>query len=193
MSNGKLLVISGPSGVGKTVVSLELMKLSDLYVKSISATTRKIRPGEINGVDYFFVSAEEFERMDKNSELLETTEYNGNRYGTPKRFVDEVMSKGKVVILVIDVPGALNVKKMFKEAITCFLDAESLDEIEQRLRNRKTDSEESIMGRLATAKKELKAAGEFDYVIMNRDGKLSQTAKNIDEIICGLLKCKVNP
>ncbi len=187
MNNGKLLVISGPSGVGKTVVSHELMKLSDLYVKSISATTRKIRPGEVNGVDYFFVTAEEFERMDKNSELLETTEYNGNRYGTPRHFIEEVMSRGKVAILVIDVPGALNVKKMYNEAITCFLNAESLDEIEQRLRRRKTDSEESIRGRLATAKKELESIESFDYVIMNCEGKLCQAAKKIDALINDLL------
>lgn len=182
-NKGKLLVISGPSGVGKTEVSLVLRSLGELYVKSVSATTREIRAGETDGVDYFFVTCEEFEKMEKAGELLETTCYNGNSYGTPKKFVEKVLSQGKVAILVIDVAGALQIKKMFPDAALCFLNAESLNAIEQRLRSRKTDSEEAIVNRLAVAKGELEAIDNFDFVVMNRDGEKEKAAKEIDLII----------
>lgn len=180
---GKLLVISGPSGVGKTEVSLILRSLGDLYVKSVSATTRKIRNGEIDGVDYFFVTCDEFEEMNKSGDLLETTCYNGNHYGTPKKFVENVLEEGKVVILVIDVLGAIQIKKMFPDAALCFLNAESLDAIEKRLRNRNSDSEEAIINRLATAKSELEAIDSFDFVVYNREGKMENAAKEIDKVI----------
>ncbi len=182
-NKGKLLVISGPSGVGKTEVSLVLRSFGELYVKSVSATTREIRAGETDGVDYFFVTCEEFEKMEKAGELLETTCYNGNSYGTPKKFVEKVLSQGKVAILVIDVAGALQIKKMFPDAALCFLTAESLNAIEQRLRSRKTDSEEAIVNRLAVAKGELEAIDNFDFVVMNRDGEKEKAAKEIDLII----------
>ena len=190
MKEGKLLVISGPSGVGKTEVSMGLLSLSDLYSKSVSATTRKMRDGEVNGVDYFFISKEEFEEMQKKSQLLEFTNYNGNWYGTPRKFVEEVLEKGKVLILVIDVVGALNIKKMFPEAVMCFLNAESLEAIEKRLRNRKTDSEDSISGRLAVAKKELESSQLFDYVVMNKEGEISNTVQSIDSIIKKLVSAE---
>ncbi len=187
MKEGRLLVISGPSGVGKTAVSLKLMEKSDLYVKSISATTRGIRPGEINGVDYFFVTREEFEHMDNTCMLLETTDYNGNRYGTPRQFIEDILAKGKVAILVIDVTGALRVKEMFPDAIICFLNAESLEAIEKRLRNRQTDSEEAILGRLAVARTELDSCCKFDYIVMNCDGEIDEAVDKIDKIITEIM------
>jgi guanylate kinase len=190
MKEGKLLVISGPSGVGKTEVSLGLLALGELYSKSVSATTRKMRDGEVDGVDYFFISKEKFNDMKENSQFLEFTDYNGNWYGTPRKFVEDMLAKGKVLILVIDVVGALNIKKMFPEAVMCFLNAESLEAIEKRLRNRKTDSEDSISGRLTVAKKELECSHMFDYVVMNREGEISKTVQSIDEIIKELVSKK---
>jgi guanylate kinase len=184
---GKLLVISGPSGVGKTEVALVLRSLGDLYVKSVSATTRDIRDGETNGVDYFFVSSEEFDNMEKNGELLETTRYNGNCYGTPRKYIEKVLDEGKVAILVIDVVGALNVKEMFPDATLCFLNAESLEVIEKRLRNRKTDDEEAIINRLSVAKGEIDSADRFDFVVINREGEMEAAVKEIDEIIRKML------
>ncbi len=180
---GKLLVISGPSGVGKTDVSVVLRGLGDIYVKSVSATTRDIRVGETDGVDYFFVSQPQFEKMKADGELLETTLYNGSLYGTPRKFVEGVLDEGKVVILVIDVAGALQIKKMFPDAVLCFLNAESLEAIEKRLRNRKTDSEEAILNRLAVAVSELQSIDKFDFVVINREGEKEAAAKEIDETI----------
>lgn len=182
-AKGKLLVISGPSGVGKTEVALFLRALDGLYVKSVSATTRGIRVTEVDGVDYFFVTKDEFETMKTAGELLETTFYNGNFYGTPKKFVEKVMDEGKVVILVIDVAGALQIKKMFPEAVLCFLNAENLEAIERRLRNRRTDSEDAIRNRLAVASEELKSIDLFDFVVMNRDGEMDKAASEIDSIM----------
>lgn len=187
INRGKLLVISGPSGVGKTEVSIALRKLGEIYVKSVSATTREIRTTETEGVDYFFVSGEKFEEMKNSGELLETTFYNGNNYGTPRYFVEKVMDEGKIVILVIDVAGALQIKKMFPDAVLCFLNAESLEAIERRLRNRKTDSEEAITNRLAVAKSELESIGSFDFVVMNREGEMEKAASEIDVIMRDML------
>lgn len=184
---GKLLVISGPSGVGKTEVSIALRKLGDFYVKSVSATTRGIRVTETEGVDYFFVSNEKFEEMRNSGDLLETTFYNGNHYGTPKKFVEKVVGEGKVAILVIDVAGAIQIKEMFPDAVLCFLNAESLAAIEKRLRNRNTDKEEAIINRLAVAKGELESIGEFDFVVMNRDGEMEKAAAEIDVIVREML------
>ncbi len=186
-NKGKLLVISGPSGVGKTEVALVLRSLGDLYVKSVSATTREIRAGETDGVDYFFVSSEEFDNMVKSGDLLETTEYNGNCYGTPKKYVEKVLDEGKVVILVIDVVGALRIKELFPDAALCFLNAESLDVIEKRLRSRNTEDEDAIINRLAAAKRELEVAEKFDFIVINRDGKMENAVEEIDRIMKEML------
>lgn len=184
---GKLLVISGPSGVGKTEVALNLRAYSPIYVKAITSTTRKKREGETHGVDYFFVTLEEFEKMKADGNLLEWTVYNGNCYGTPKHSVEKALSCGKIVILVIDVAGALNIKKMFPEAVMCFLNAESLDAIERRLRRRGTDSEEAIKGRLSVAQSEINSKEKFDFEIMNREGKLESAVFELHQTIQKLM------
>ncbi len=178
---GKLLVISGPSGVGKTEVALNLRAYNSIYVKAITSTTRKKREGETNGVDYYFVSLEEFEKMKADGELLEWTIYNGNCYGTPRHSVEKALSLGKVVILVIDVAGALNIKKMFPEAVMCFLNAESIEAIERRLRRRGTDSEEAIKGRLSVAQSEINSKDKFDFEIMNCEGKMNEAVVSLHE------------
>lgn len=184
---GKLLVISGPSGVGKTEVALNLRAHSPIYVKAVTATTRAQREGEVNGKDYFFVSLEEFEKMKACGELLEWTIYNKNCYGTPKHSVEKSLREGKIVILVIDVVGAINIKKMFPEAVMCFLNAESLEAIEKRLRRRGTECEEAIKGRLSVASSEIESKDKFDFEIMNRDGKMLEAVEELHQTICKIM------
>ncbi len=183
MSKGMILVISGPSGVGKTEAAMALLKKSERYVKAVTATTRQKRELETHGVDYYFFTKEEFEQMQDSGGLLEYTCYNGNFYGTPKFSVEKSYSEGKVVILVIEIEGALNIKKMYPQATMCFLNAESIEVIERRLRNRRSDSEEAIKGRLEVAKRELEAVGHFDFMVINREGKLCEAVDEIDGIV----------
>ena len=187
MSKGMILVVSGPSGVGKTQLALKLLEKESLYAKAVTATTRIMREGEVHGVDYFFVTREEFEGMNEKSELLEYTCYNGNYYGTPKASVEKLLSEGKVVILVIEIEGALNIKKKFPEAKLCFLNAESIEVIEKRLRDRKSDSEEAILGRLKVALKELEAKDQFDFEVINREGQLDEAVCELHEIVTKML------
>ncbi|MBE6649199.1 MAG: guanylate kinase [Ruminococcaceae bacterium] len=183
MSQGMILVISGPSGVGKTEAALALLKKSEQYVKAVTATTRQKRETEVHGVDYYFFTKEEFKELQETGGLLEYTCYNGNFYGTPKFSVEKSYSEGKVVILVIEIEGALNIKKMYPQATMCFLNAESIEVIENRLRNRKSDSEEAIKGRLEVAKKELEAICHFDFTVINREGKLADAVDEINGIV----------
>lgn len=181
MQKGKLLVITGPSGVGKgTLVRSLLSRHSELYL-SVSATTRSPRTGEIHGKDYFFVTRKEFEEMIHHEQLLEWAEYAGNYYGTPKPPVEEQIKQGKTVILEIEVVGAMNVKKAFSEALLLFILPPSEAELERRLRDRNTDSEEAILKRLNKAKEELKSSSNFDYQIVNDNLELA--LKEIENII----------
>lgn len=164
---GKLLVISGPSGVGKSTVISILMKLRGSMEFSVSATTRLPRPGETDGVEYFFVTRERFEQMVENGELLEHAEFVGNCYGTPKSQVLERMEQGITVVLDIEVQGAAQVKAIMPEAITVFLAPPSLEALEQRLRGRGTETEETILRRLDTARKELALAPQYDHTVIN--------------------------
>ena len=166
---GKTFIVSGPSGVGKSTVLKALFdQRTDLYF-SISATTRDPRPGEVDGVHYHFIPAEEFHRMVEEDEFLEYAEYVGNFYGTPKRFVDAAMNRGQDVILDIEVQGAAQVKRKLPEAVTVFLAPPGLDALERRLRGRGTESEETIRARLDTARREMALAPSYDYTVINDD------------------------
>jgi guanylate kinase len=167
MNFGLLIVVSGPAGVGKgTVLSLVRQKNSDV-VFSVSATSRHPRPGEIDGVNYFFVSRPQFERMIQENKLLEWVEYCGNYYGTPKEYVEEQLRKGHIVILEIEVEGARNIKKQYPQCVSIFISPPSLDELKKRIVNRGTETPEVIERRMQRAQNELMHISEYDYVIVN--------------------------
>ena len=169
MKRGKLLVISGPSGCGKSTVIGKMMAERENVEFSVSATTRPPRPGEREGVDYFFVSRERFEEMIRNNELLEHAEFVGNRYGTPKSQVCARLERGVSVILDIEVQGAAQVKEAMSDTVTIFLAPPTLEELERRLRSRGTESDEKIRQRLDTARRELLQAKNYDYLVVNDD------------------------
>lgn len=168
MSNGSLIVVSAPSGCGKdTIVKEVLSKMQDQVCLSVSMTTRPMRDGEIEGVNYYFVSSDEFKNKIENGEILEYTVYNGNYYGTPAEPVRKQLENGKTVILIIEVEGGENVKKLFPDALKVFIIPPSFGTLEERLRGRGTDDDEMIKKRLEIALEELKRANEYDYIIEN--------------------------
>ena len=166
---GVLIVISGFAGSGKGTITKELINRFDNYSVSVSATTRNPRPMEENGKDYFFVSREEFERMIKENELLEYTEYVGNYYGTPRKYVEKMLNEGKDVILEIEYIGAFNVKRAFNEAVLIFVTPPSVEEVYLRLKGRNTESEEVILKRIRRGQEEAAIIDKYDYVIVNDD------------------------
>ena len=171
MQAGQLIVLTGPSGVGKgTLIRSLHSKHPQLYL-SVSATTRSPRPGEIDGQDYHFLSREQFETMIKSDLLLEWAEYAGNYYGTPRSVVEEQINLGRSVLLEIEVVGARAIKQTFPDALRIFILPPSLAELERRLRGRKSDSEEAIERRLERAKEEIASSSEFDLEIINDDLK----------------------
>ena len=178
---GKLLVISGPSGTGKSTVIGRLMERMDDLEFSVSATTRQPRAGETDGVDYFFVTQERFDEMVENDELLEHATFVGNSYGTPRSEVEARLEQGITVILDIEVQGAAQVKSKMPEAVTVFLAPPSLEALEARLRGRGTETEEKIRARLATAEKELLLAPTYDHTVINIDP--DQAAEEIRAIL----------
>lgn len=164
---GKTFIISGPSGVGKsTVLQALLERRKDLYF-SVSATTRPCRPGETDGVHYHFLDVDTFRAWIANNEFLEYAEYVGNFYGTPKRYVDEAMDRGRDVILDIEVQGAIQVTGQRPETVTIFIAPPSWTELERRLTERGTDSAEKIQKRLLRAKVEFQTAHTYDYFVIN--------------------------
>lgn len=165
--NGKLIVISGPSGVGKSTVVKQVMdRLPNLHF-SVSATTRPQRPGEVDGQSYFFVDHDRFRSMIEANELLEYAEYVGNFYGTPKKYVDAAMDEGKDVILDIEIQGAIQVHELRPEVVRIFIAPPSWEELERRLTARGTDSPEKVQKRLLRAKVELENADQYDYFVIN--------------------------
>jgi guanylate kinase len=171
---GLLIVLSGPSGVGKGTVLKEFINDKDLQLAySVSMTTRKQRPGEVDGVNYHFVSREEFEKARDNGELLESAEFVGNYYGTPLNEVEKLRSQGKNVILEIEVQGCTQVRTKVKDALTIFIVPPSMTELEKRIRGRATEPEEIIRERLAKARKEMDLIGNYKYVVCNDDPKLA--------------------
>lgn len=165
---GLLIILSGPSGVGKGTVRAAIFENNQFnYVYSVSATTRNSRPGEIDGVDYFFVSRETFEQYIKDDALLEYAEYVGNYYGTPIQKIEENLAAGKDVFLEIEVQGALKVRERMSEGIFIFLAPPNLEELESRITCRGTDGPEVIYERMQMAKEEIELMQHYDYVVVN--------------------------
>lgn len=181
MSKGKLLVLSGPSGVGKGTIVGKLMEKRDDICFSVSATTRKPRQGEVDGVSYFFVSKDKFEEMIEQNELLEYAQFVENYYGTPRGYVEQKMEEGKTVVLDIEVQGARNVINAFPDAVSVYIVPPTYEDLERRLRGRGTETEEQIQGRLNTAVEEARAADFYRYIIVN--DQLEQAVKELDAII----------
>ncbi len=178
---GKLIVLSGPSGVGKsTVVSKAMENRSDICF-STSVTTRKPRPGEIDGKDYFFIDQPAFDRMVEKGELLEHASYVSNSYGTPKAYVENQLKNGMNVVLDIEVQGARQIYDKMPEAVFVFILPPSLDELERRLRSRGTDSDETIRARLDRARQEMQEALFYDYMIVNDE--ITKAADDFNSLI----------
>lgn len=169
-SKGLLVVLSGPSGVGKGTVRQALFETDtnhDQFYYSVSATTRQPRPGEEDGKDYFFVSRDQFEGMIEDERLLEYAEYVGNYYGTPLQYVEEMTEQGKDVFLEIEVQGALQVKRRMPEGVFIFLAPPTMHELESRIVNRGTDAPDVIEKRMNQAREELQLVTQYDYVVEN--------------------------
>lgn len=186
MAKGLLIVYTGASGVGKGTVMKELLKSNENLKLSVSATTRAPRPGETNGVEYHFVTKEQFENMIENNELLEHAVYCDNMYGTPKFAVLELLEKGYDVMLEIEVKGYQQVKNLYPECVTIFVLPPSVEELERRLTGRGTEAPEVIAQRLNQAKTEMTFASEFDYQVINDD--VDRTKNEILDIIANIKK-----
>ena len=184
---GKLIVISGPSGAGKSTVVFKALEGRNDVCFSVSATTRKPRPNEVDGREYFFVEPDKFKEMVANDEFLEHAEYVANSYGTPRAYVEKKLSEGMNVLLDIEVQGALQVHEKMPEAVMIFIIPPSMKELETRLRNRGTDSERKIEARLIRAKEEYEAATFYDYIIVNDD---VEVAANEFSSIINAEKCR---
>ena len=178
---GLLLVISGFAGSGKGTICKELMKQYDNYAFSVSATTRDPRPGEVDGVDYFFITQERFEEMIKSNELLEYAQYVSNFYGTPKKYVEEKLQEGKDVILEIECQGALHVKEIFPEAVLFFVMPPNVKEIYTRLQGRGTETEEVILRRMRRGQEEAEVIEKYDYLLINDD--LQETVQRLHDTL----------
>lgn len=179
---GLLIVLSGPSGVGKGTVRKELFSNPDTtFEYSVSATTRKPREGEVDGVDYLFKTRDEFEKMIKNDELLEYAEYVGNYYGTPVDYVRKTLDAGRDIFLEIEVQGATQVRQKFPEGLFIFLAPPSLSELENRIVTRGTESEELIKSRMKAAREEIYMMSLYDYVVEN--DKVENACERINSIV----------
>jgi guanylate kinase len=185
-----LIVISGPSGVGKDVTLARMKELGHPFHFVVTATDRSQRPGEVHGIDYYFVSSEEFATMLGQDELLEHAIVYGQHKGIPKPHVREALASGKDVIMRLDVQGAATVRRIVPDALLIFLMAPSEEELIRRLKERKTESPENLKRRIALAREEMKRLSEFDYVVVNRDGKLDEAVEQIIAIITAE-KCRV--
>ncbi|GAA5414503.1 guanylate kinase [Ureaplasma ceti] len=184
MKNGKIVIISGPSGVGKKTILDQVMADKSLNLSySISMTTRNMRPGEVNGVDYYFVNEQEFDQAIQNNELIEWAVFCNNKYGTPKKVLQEQISQGKNVVLEIEVVGALNILKMFKpeELLSIFIVPPSIEELKQRLLKRGSETEDVINTRVKRACEELEVQKHYQNIVVNDE--VDRVVAEIKEII----------
>ena len=180
---GRLFVLSGPSGVGKDAVLSRIKQSGRPYHFTITATTRRMRPGERDGVDYIFMTRETFERMIETGDLLEWAEVYGNMYGVPKSQVVEARQRGQDVIMKVDVQGAAAISCMMPDAVLIFLAPPDIPTLEKRLRIRNTESENEFKIKLETSREEIKQADRFHHVVVNHDDELDRAADAIDKII----------
>lgn len=183
MKKGLLLIISGPAGSGKGTVLSLLLAGRDDFAYSVSMTTRPPRPGEVDGVNYHFVSHETFDRLAEQGGLLEFTRYCGNGYGTPCKQAEEVLASGRNLILEIEVDGAMQVKAKFPEAVSIMLLPPSYKVQEARLRGRGTETEEKIQARLAQTRREIPMLSQYDYLVRNAEGGAAQAASDLLAIV----------
>lgn len=174
--SGKLIVLTGPSGVGKGTLMRSLLQRHPELYYSVSATTRAPRPGEVDGKNYYFINRSKFEQLLAQGEFLESAEFAGNYYGTPREAVLSQVQSGKLVVLEIELEGARQIRASFPEALSIFILPPSFEELERRIRGRGQDSEEAIARRLQRAKQEIQAADEFDIQIVNDDFETALTA-----------------
>lgn len=184
---GKIIIVSAPSGAGKTTTVKHLLQQNFGLEFSVSATSRQPRPGETNGKDYYFIPESEFRQKIENREFLEWEEvYEGNLYGTLKSEVNRILNLGKSVIFDVDVVGGLNIKKFYgNDALAIFITPPSMEELEKRLKKRSTETEEKINTRIAKAKKEMEFAGQFDVIIVN--DVLSTALADAEKAVAGFL------
>ncbi len=190
--HGLLIIMSGPSGVGKGTIRREVMKDQSLNLYySVSMTTRERRPGEVDGEDYYFVSKEEFQRNIENNNLLEWAEFVGNRYGTPKDKVEKMRDEGKNVLLEIEVNGTTQVLKncQGRDVISIFILPPSFEELENRIRHRGTESDEVVQTRLKKARAEMELKYHYEFIVLNDD--LDRAAKEVKDIIRSRMNAKI--
>ena len=178
---GKLIVISAPSGSGKTTIARAIMQKYPSIVFSVSATTRPIRKGEMDGKDYFFLKKEEFESKVRQGALVEWEEIYGNYYGTLKSEIDRALSQGKVMLFDVDVKGALSIKKHYPEALLIFIKTPDVKTLKERLTNRNTEDEGTLKRRMERVPMELELGGQFDFQVVNDD--LQTAITTVDSII----------
>jgi guanylate kinase len=191
-SQSLLIVLSGPSGVGKDAVLARMRKAGRPFHYVVTATTRPKRAREKNGVNYHFLSQKEFQQMIDKHQFLEWANVYGNYYGVPKDEITSALAKGLDTIVKVDVQGASTIKKILPRAVFIFLTPSSLEELEKRLRRRHSESSEDLALRLEKAEKEMKSLPLFDYVITSRQNKLDEVVSQIDSIIIAE-KCRVKP
>lgn len=187
-----LIVISGPSGAGKDSVVQRMKERGLPFHFVVTATTRPKRASEIDGKDYFFVAKEEFARMIEHNELIEYAMVYGDYKGIPKSQAREALASGQDVVMRVDVQGAETIRKLAAEALLIFITAENGEELERRLRERKTETPAELALRIATARKELKRVEAFDYMVLNRDDQLDETVDMVEAII-DAEHCRVKP
>lgn len=185
-NKGMLVVLSAPSGCGKDTVFKALCKKRNDVVESVSATTRQPRPGEVDGVNYYFLDENEFINMINNNGLLEYAQYNNNYYGTPIKGVNDAIENGKICFLIIEVQGAQRVMQIYPDCVSIFLLPPSEEVLKKRLHGRETDSEEMIKERLAISKVEMAFKDKYTYNVINDD--LDDCVDKIDKILCDELK-----
>jgi guanylate kinase len=185
-----LVVISGPSGVGKDVTLKRMQEMGPPFHFVVTTTDRPQRPGEVDGVDYFFVSTAEFERMIEDDQLLEHAIVYGQHKGVSRAQVRRALKSGQDVVMRLDVQGAATIRKLAPDAVLIFLSTESEAELVARLKERRTESPQALRQRIEVARQEMERIHEFDYIVVNRDGQLDETVSTIMSIITAE-KCRV--